>query len=464
MLNVYFTVLAILELALLHQCLPDRTQLANFPLFTAPSSISLLRRFAPRFRSTSIKRQRNSLVDKRNDHESTSLFTNLTSFHNPFYEFYLHQSQNDFITNLLPVLQTPTIDLLNHHYHLNHLNHQFNNDLSNRLDNRLESRLDNSLDNRLEPVKTSNQLINSNQYNQNPQHSQQSILIHHPIQQHHYSFYHLHPHLVHHKQQHQNVHHPNLNTQVLNRISNLNLPIVNQNQRPFSLLNKVQQLKQKLKQQKSKLRQSKLLDYQLKNIKSLSKLNHFNKLTHQNNLRTKFDQQTTISPLSEQKNSLTTISTRTGYLEIGSTAHLNQFGLETEGEDDLQYLDTNNNLDNSLDESNNKSNELSDKIENNKIVNSKFEANNLNESSTNQTGNVINLIVPTSLIKNDLEQLLKQIKPNFVNYNHQLDLKSKYAYDLIGSNSTTNFNQDIDRENVQIDFKERTAPDSMFYF
>lgn len=282
------------------------------------------------------------------------------------------------------------------------------------------------------------------------------------------------------------------------------------NQRPFSLLNKVQQLKQRLKQQKGKLKPAKLLDYHKQNVKSLAKLSQLNKLNPYRTSKSKqFDAQQatsadsfgengfrTTTPASTSKSSLI----RTGYLEIGSTAHLSQFGLESEGgEDDVQYPDphsdenslgsnnlddhSNDHPDNGLDnrlvdhkDSASRGNELSDKIVNNRAVSSKFEeAGHPNDTSPlvalsgNNTGNVIDFLAPTSLIRADLEQLLQQLKPSFVQQfnadldhqpSHQLDLKSKYAYDLIGSNSTSaNFSQDIN-QHVQFDFRERTAPDS----
>ena len=271
------------------------------------------------------------------------------------------------------------------------------------------------------------------------------------------------------------------------------------NQRPFSLLNKVQQLKQLLKQQKSKLKPAKLLDYHKQNIKSLAKLSQLNKL---NPYRTskQFDAQTADENNSRATTATSPSKSRTGYLEIGSTAHLNQFGLESEGGDeDVQYLDhsaenslegnsldgqsnPDNGLDNRLaDHSASGGNELSDKIVNNRVVSSKFEeaTGHLNNTSPltalstgNDTGNVIDFLAPTSLIRADLEHLLQQLKPALVqqfnaNLEHppsdQLDLRSKYAYDLIGSNSTSaNFSQDIN-QHVQFDFRERTAPDSKSY-
>lgn len=467
--------------------------------------------------------------------DQSSLLTNLTSFHttvhhgsSPAYELYLHQSQlpqNDFIHALLPVLQTAPIELINPSHSHSHYHHpHFHNDLNgrlpashnNRLDGRSTSRqqLDNRLD-RLDRLDSdqladgdrtngytdvqlvnANQLMNSDsQFNQN---AHQPILIHHaaPIQ--HYSFVHFHPHLVHRHPPPSSPPHPlqtaphPSNLQVLNRISNLNIPIVNQ--RPFSLLNKVQQLKQRLKQQKSKFKPAKLLDYH-KSIKNFGKLSQLHKLSHYRTGKAKSDQPlTTVDPSGE--NGFRTKS-RTGYLEIGSTAHLNQFGLETEGgEDDVQYLDhsVENNLDDSLNgrgsdsnrhpdngldnklndkEPTSRGNELSDKIVNNRAVSSKFDGhlNGTTALSANDTGNVINFLTPTSFIHTDLEQLFQQIKPGFVQHfnanldqqhHHQLD--SKYAYDLIGSNSTSsNFSQDIN-QNVQFDFKERTAPDSKSFY
>lgn len=452
MLNVHFIVLAILELALIHQCLFEPAQLA-FPLFTAPSSISFLRRFAPR----SGKRRRNSLVDSNDalfanltestnnlSNRQTTTTTTTTDVRNPFYEFY-RLPPNDFLHSLLPVLQSPTIEILNHlNHHLSHPHSSLNNDLAGRLDNRLDR-----LDRLSHPTEYNHhQLINSNHLQSAHLHHQ-PILIHSPSRtvQRHYSFYHLHPH-------HSSSSHPTSHQS--NRFSNHHLPIVNQS--PFALLSKVQQLKHKLKQPKGHTPSSKL-DY-LNKLKSLKQFNK-SKFSHLPVQLAKFDQQTTISPLNA--NGLTTISTsRTGYLQIGSTAHQNQFSLDTEGED---YLDNNNNLENnsnSLDQESTGYNQLS------KLPN--------NDSSTliNNTGSG-NQLTPTvtNLIKNDLEQLFKQLKPNFVNFNHhqtdtddQLDLKSKYAYDLIGSNSTiTNFdNQDINNQNVQVDFRERTAPDSMCFF
>lgn len=510
MLNVHLFTILVFELALLFNVPAGSAQLTSYPLFSVPSSInsliheeksSLIRRFAPRLPSFAFsKRRRTSLVNGLlvdSEHQS-NLFKNLTrqsKNYNPFLEFYtLNQPlsladqtplQNEFVHTILPVPihnLPATIEILNHHYHLNQFKKQFNNQLSSkspkridRLDDHLDNRLNNQLDNRLD----NNQLINSNQLtnhqfinnNQNPHHHQ-PILIH-PIQSSYSPFYSsLHsqqPHLIHQKQL-QNLH----NSQLINRASLTNFKsIVNQTP-SFNLLSKVQQLKQKFKQQKLKLRQAKL-DFQLNQLNKLNTLKK--KESHRLN-----DQivTTTYSPLIRE-NSLTTSSSlsRTGYLEIGSTAHLNQFGLEAD-ENDLQYVD--NNLDEQTPSAQETTNDESSKSEqlntselSNKILNNKIISNKFNESSTNKTGNVNNILtnqqlIPavTSLIKNDLEQIFRQFKPaNLINFNQfsqqnldQLDLKSKYAYDLIGTNATNQqFNQ-----NFQVDFKERTAPDSKFSF
>lgn len=506
--------LAILELALIHQCLFEPTQLAS-SWFSAPSSISFLRRFAPT-RLSSIKRKINhNLVETSNKND---LFKNLTqttnqlerkstgniytetlkNANNPIYEFYLPAAsqlpQNDFIHNLLPVLQSPTIDLLNHlNSHLNHHHHSFNNDL-NRLDQLDQlDRLD-QLDNRFEQRRSNNhqnEFNNNHLLHQNPSTHHQSILIHHrpTTIQRQYSFYHLkpHPHLIHHQISSSNYHsfyHPHHSHQILNRLStNRRYQQSIANQSPYTtLLSKVQQLKFKPSKNKFKnhLHQSKNDFFYLSRLKNLNdQLTASNKKTDAHhhlpvqltkleklNKLDKLTITSTINPLNEPTISTTihsTSSSGTGYLQIGSTAHLNQFSFDTEGED---YPD--NNLDDEI----NKANQLNSSFY--KIDSPSLLSSSSSLSTINSTGNelITNLLTPssTSLLKNDLENFLKQIKPNFVNFNNhqtsQDDLQSsKYAYDLIGSNSTvTNLNNQNFHQNIQVDFKERTAPDSTLLF
>jgi len=442
MLNVHFTVLAILELALIHQCLFEPAQLA-FPLFTAPSSISFLRRFAPQIDKSNRRRVDSSYELLNNLNQSSVVkLRNAKSIRNPFVEFY-KLPPNDFLHNVLqPVLQSPTIEILNHLNH--HLAHRTSsNDLNTR---RLDHRTNYNHD------YNNHQLINSN--HQPTAH--QSHLHHQPIliapSTRHY-YYHL-PHLTHllhtpHQLNNKNNNNNRYSTHYSHR------SIVNQT--PFSLLSKVQQLKHKLKQQKTKL------DYNLSKLKSLK------------NTKQQPAQSTISSSGTFEQIGLTTLATvpssslRTGYLQIGSTAHQNQFSLDSEGDD---YVE---NSSNDLEQISNDLVNYNHNYEHLAKTELQTTDNNVKTTKidvlTNQTGNSNNADLltqskVTSLFKNDLEHLLKQIKPNFVNFNHhqtatadQLDLKSKYAYDLIGTNTSTNFNNQDINQNVEVNFKERTAPD-----